>query len=151
MSFDELYQKLRNFWIMQAVESGTGASEAEIAAFESTYQIILPDDVRSYFLKVNGMKKSTEGMDNKMMTFYSLKDVKPLSKEMEGYEIENAESYFVFADYNITSWYYAVQLSGNTEQPACVFRIDIDGTLTKLERSFSRFIERYFNEDIIYS
>ena len=50
--------RLKSLWASQGIECGVPATDAELAQFERTHRVCLPDDVREYFLRVNGMARN---------------------------------------------------------------------------------------------
>lgn len=123
----------------------SGAEEAEIAHFEAHYDVRLPEDFRQYFYAVNGMGGSrSEVMDNSLLCFWSIEDIKNVAEEYANFpqSILEPASLFIFADYCIESFYFAIKLSRDPHQPTPVYWM---GNLPepKLADSFSDFAEIY--------
>ena len=131
-------EALRKFWTRQGVRLRPGASEEEMAAFEARYGVRLPSDLREYFAAADGFDGST---DDETITFLGLDEVKPLG-EYWSPEVEGGNSYFVFADFLISSHVYAVRLArdaGAGNPVAVVY----DRELVEAAGSFSEFVAGY--------
>jgi hypothetical protein len=50
--------RLKSVWASQGIECAVPATHAELAEFEEGYRVWLPDDLREYFLRVNGMARN---------------------------------------------------------------------------------------------
>src|SRR5260370_42386309 len=101
---------LTKFWSSQGVSIAGGATEEEIQRFESKYQVQICREFRTYLSVANGILE-TDNCDSNMFAFWSLSRLKPVREECP--ELEGAkghEDYFVFADYMIWSWAYAINL-----------------------------------------
>jgi hypothetical protein len=51
------YQKLRVYWKSLGLNVQRGVPESAVRLFETQNSLILPPDVRDYFLNVNGMEQ----------------------------------------------------------------------------------------------
>ena len=137
--------KLKNHWVSRGVEVNPGVSAEELEAFESKYQVVLPADLRDYFLTVDGMVEGV--MDQGCFNFWSLKAVKPIPEDSPNYSdryIKDARSFFVFADFLIWSHAYAVRLS-STDAPNTIFMIGGE-TPIRMFDSFSEFVSVYLSD-----
>ena len=116
-----------------------GASEMEIAAFESRHSVRLPDDLREYFLEVNG---TADYPDDLLTIFRPLEDVSPISESLvEGQTVR----YFVIADQMISAPDFAIAL-GSSPAPYVVRCWSACRKLEPVSDSFSTFV-RLFMED----
>ena len=128
---------------------GQPATEQEIAAFEAKYNIRLPDDVREYFLKINGIN----GMDTD--GFISIEPLKKwclvteyqnsfYTPESLGRDIPDADTYFRLGHYDISVWDWFIKLdtNQNTETPVYVYY----EKLTKIADNFSEFLKKFRTE-----
>ena len=137
---------LKDRWLAQGLEINPGVSTEDLAAFEFTYQVVVPADLRDYFLTVDGMAEGVS--DDALIRFWSLSEVKPITVEAPELSspayIEDAESMFVFADYSIWAHAYAIRLSPNTEDPNPIFVIGSEKP-TCIFDSFSELVSSYLN------
>ena len=138
--------RLKNHWLSQSIEINRGVSTEELGAFESKYNVSLPADLRDYFLTVNGMAEGVS--DNALFRFWSLNEVKPIPEEAPSYSnpsyIEDAKSFFVFADFCIWSHAYAIRLSSDHGSNPIVV---IGGeTSTRIFDSFSELVNNYLTD-----
>ena len=98
--FDSVGDRLKKHWALHNVEINAGASEADLRSFEAIYGVVLPNDLRDYFLCVNGMPQDV--VDEAMIRFWMLEELKPLTEGALQYSdpayIHRPESLFLFAD-----------------------------------------------------
>lgn len=138
--------RLKNHWLSQGIEINPGISIQELSTFQSKYRVSLPADLRDYFLTVNGMVEDVS--DNALFRFWSLNEVKPIPEEAPSYSkpsyIEDAESFFVFADFCIWSHAYAIRLSFD-QGPNPIIMIGGD-TPTRIFDSFSELVNNYLTD-----
>ena len=113
-----------------------GATDDEIAAFESRHGLRLPDDLREYFRQVNG---TAEYPDDLLTNFLSLVDVKPITDRLSENDVAR---YFVFADQMISAPDFAIGLGGSTPSVVRCW----GNELQPVSDSFLTFI-RLFMED----
>ena len=89
--------------------------------------------------------KFEEEMDQDLIRFWPLDEVRPLSEEWpENPAPRDAASLFVLADWSIAGWFYVARLS-DAETMAPIYIID--GGLTRVADSFEAFLERYLARD----
>jgi hypothetical protein len=101
---------LKTRWLRQGVKLRRGATESETTSYENKYDVCLPEDMREFFAVVNGFdNRNGEEVDNDMITFFSLEEIKPLNVSDWGIA-SGAESFFVFANWSISAHVYAVRL-----------------------------------------
>ena len=143
----ESVEALKTFWLRQGVKLRRGATKEEFAAFETTYNVSLPEDLREYLASVNGFDGAEHWMtDDEVITFLGLDEMKPLS-EYWSPAVAESEYYFVFADYSLAAHVYAIRLdaSGHGSDVVVVY----DRTV-EVAKSFSEFIEGYLgNNDAV--
>ena len=140
----KLADQIIRFWSSLGLNIRPGVSETALAEFEAKYGVVLPADMRAYFTAVDGM--SGEVDDQRMITFWPLEKVKPVTEELPGEPHEHA-SYFLFADFLIWSHGYAIRLSADPEAANRVVIVPADGTAHPVATSFSDFIIRYLADD----
>lgn len=135
-----LAERLKAYWISFGARVGSGASPEAIEAFETRNGVQLPDDLRDYFLVVNGLEEGE--WDEEMTEWYSLVRWERLTEtgwNSDG--IQDPESYFLFADYSLDALGYTARLSPNKSDPNFIMRLG--GKPELIAESFSRLIEAY--------
>lgn len=145
-SIQDTLGALSEFLRAQGLVPHGGASEDEIVAFEQRYNVRLPADVRAYFARVNGVVGGRDGAwDDEMIALWELKDVRPLSEEVESCRTPEADRYLVFADWSIWAHAYAIHLdTTGTETPVyIVFNPQVE----RVADSFNDFLQRYVRRD----
>ena len=141
-TLDALCEFLRT----QGLTPHGGASEAEIVAFERRYGARLPADVRAYFAQVNGVVGGRDGAwDDEMIALWELRDVRPLSEEVESCQTPEAEQCFVFGDWSIWAHGYAIRLA-ITERVSPVY-IAFEPHVERVAESFTEFLQGYVRRD----
>jgi len=146
-------QKLKNHWASHRVKFNEGVPENFLAVFESQFSVVLPSDMREFFLAINGMPEDTT--DEEMIRFWTLQEVKPLPTEAPEYAtpdyIDNPESLFLFADYSIWVHAYAIRLGAAELKRNDIFLIGGDYPVL-LFHSFSELIDSYLvNTSLMFS
>lgn len=137
---------LCEFLRAQGLTPHGGASEDEIVAFERRYGAGLPADVRAYFAQVNGVVGGRDGAwDDEMIALWELRDVRPLSEEVENCQTPDAEQYFVFGDWSSWAHGYAMRLAA-TERESPVY-IAFIRQVERVAESFTEFLMGYVRRD----
>jgi|SRR5215469_11878700 len=141
-------QKLASHWGRQNIALNPGVSEEDLADFQARYGVCIPKDVASLFLVVNGMSGSQT--DDDLIRFWPLEEVRPLSEEaptlVNPRDPECGRSLFVFADYSIWAYAYAITLTRAAgENP--VFRV-VDIEPDKIASSFAEFTDLYLGGNL---
>jgi hypothetical protein len=140
-------KRLRDYWLSQDIEINPGLSDEGLRAFEARYQVSLSADLRDYFLTVNGMAEGVS--DNALIRFWSLNEIKPIPEEDPTYGtpsyIQDAQSFFVFADYCIWSHAYAIRLALNPETSNQIVVIGAEAPIT-IFNSFSELVSSYLDD-----
>lgn len=141
-------QKLVIHWKSSGIFIQPGVAEEQVREFESRYQVILPPDMKGYFLHVDGMKMTMNSCkDKEGFSFWPLSQVKTVEEEMsrlavEHYNVQGLEEFFVFADYFDWSWAYAIHLSSDLTTRNQIILIGKDAPI-KLAASFTDFVALY--------
>ena len=137
-------QRLKHHWLSHDVAFNDGVSPDSLAEFERRSGVVLPPDMRDYFLVVNGMPEDVS--DDEMLRFWSLEEVKPLTAGAPDYAtadyIDNPQSVFLFADYSLWAHAYAIRLGAAELSRNEIFIIGGDYPIL-LFRSFSELVESY--------
>jgi len=145
------YKRLIDHWTAQGLKIAAGATEEEVLSFKSQNRVILPGDLRDYFLNVNGMVQDFENScDQRGFAFWPLSLMTNVAKECgKRSSIESAfkdpERYFVFADYLQWSWAYAIRLDASSPEAGQVVHV---GTLRPkvIAGSFTEFVSLYLQD-----
>jgi hypothetical protein len=123
------------------------ATELEIQALELRYQIQIEREFRAYLLTVNGMLQSANDQcDSNLFAFWQIDRIRPVGEECpELQAAPNERQYFVFADYMIWSWAYAIDLNANS---ATSGRVILVGGLRQqcVAFSFFDFVHLYMQD-----
>lgn len=137
-------ESLQRHWALHQVDANAGVSREELNAFEAKYGVVLPPDMRSYFLCVNGM--ASDVVDEELIRFWMLDEVKPLNEGAPEFSnplyIQRPESMFLFADYSLWAHAYAIRLESVPLQSNEVCIIGIERPIT-IANSFSEFVAHY--------
>lgn len=132
-------------WRLDHVAAAPGASDADVQAFERSRGVRLPEDFRQYLQLADG----TGGqMDGDQYRFWSLQEIRPVAEVLEHHQPDSRlfEGCFVFADYSISAWLYAIQLIGDPSEVGRVYRVPVDGTRgDPLAQTFSEFGRLYLD------
>jgi len=113
-------------------------SEGDVQAFEESHSVRFPADLREYFRRLNGID-----MDPGLFRFWPLSRLTPV-KSSPAVALET-DRYFVFADYMVGTWYYAIYLG---EDPFLQNRVILPDFPSQpvIARSFSEFVELYLSD-----
>lgn len=140
---ESIGQKIKGVWTLQKLGVRPGVTSDDVHAFEQKYSVRLPADLADYLLTIDGMYDS----DNEGFAFWPLRQLKTVPEETKDYSnFDDADTYFVFADYLIWSWAYAIRLSRDLSQENTVIGIGWNSP-KRMAKSFSDFIELYFVDD----
>jgi hypothetical protein len=147
-------EKLTTYWKTNGVQILPGASEAQIEAFETKYQVIFPDDLRAYFLHVNGMTGLLDGgIDSNGFYFLPLNQIVSGRDELIRVSCHRPippglKYYFIFVDYFQWSWTYAIRLSPDKNVRNSV-RIVGGNSDDEIACSFTEFVDLYIADSPI--
>ena len=144
----EPWSKIVGYWRRSGIVIRPGVSLAEVEAFQLKYSVAVPADLLAYLLTVDG---SSDGdMDDDLFRFWPLSEVVPVHEELDergGVVYSDRFCYpncFVFADYLVNSWLYAVKLTTDPSQPAPVYRVTASRDPgEQMSASFREFMESY--------
>jgi hypothetical protein len=145
--FTSVGESLKRHWSSHDVEINAGVSKAQLDSFESKHGVVLPEDLRDYFLCVNGMPDGE--VDDGMIRFWMLEELQPLTQGAPAYSdasyIQHPESLFLFADYSIWAHAYAIRLGSASLQSHEVVIIGSESPVT-IAQSFSEFVDLYLTD-----
>jgi len=143
-------ERLMAQWRQQGIDCPAGASPDALAEFESRRGVVLPADMRSYFLAVNGMGPRQEVFDDAFCSFWPVESVTSVADEFpdRAVDVPGADRYFLFADHSLNLPAYAVRLSSDPHAAAPVATLFSDRGAFAMEdvfESFGAFLERYLD------
>ena len=139
-----LGQRLVELWRGDGLTIRPPARPEDIRTFETRYGVVLSDDLRAYFLTVDGME---DRLDPGLNRFWPLGMVKPVEEELSDQHGDRFAypGCFVFVDHCIWCFAWAVRLG---KEPAAesgpVFRVtasEVHGQ--QIAPSFTAFVEMY--------
>ena len=145
-------ESLKRHWAAHNVDINAGVAKAELDAFEARHRVVLPEDVRDYFLCVNGM--APDEVDDGTIRFWMLAELQPLTQGAPAFAdssyIQNPESLFLFADYSLWAHAYAIRL-GSAPLPSNEVVIIGYDTPVIACTSFSEFVDIYLtNKNLLH-
>jgi hypothetical protein len=151
---DSIIEALRERWRTQGILHEHHATEEELTAFESRYNVVLPPNLRRYFATVNGTAMGQYGMDDPdLLGFWHLDQVHTFAEENTASSDQDsgARHTFAFADYSIWCFGFGIRLSSD-RTAATPIVCDVSSPPQKVADSFAEFISRYLqgDEDVIY-
>jgi len=121
-----------------------GASEDAIEAFERRHSAPLPKDFRRYLQLANGAEPADD-----LFAFWPIEDIRPVEIELAGVHPDQDlfPGCFVFCDWGIHAWLYAIQLQGSAERRGNVFVVEVNGTRRPpIAASFSDWVTKYLRD-----
>lgn len=143
--------RLTTKWKSHGIVCPEGVSPSLIAAFEDRHHVVVPADMREYFLAVNGMGPRQTIYDNDFFSFWPLQDVITIAEDLPDRCSKFAESpaYFMFADHSISLPTYAIRLSSNPCDANPVASVYSDFGAFAVEdffHSFTDFVSHYLDD-----
>jgi len=139
-------------WNKHGITCPPGARIVDVEAFERSHDVILPSDMRAYFLAVNGMGE--HGMcDDDLFSFWSLQNLVTIAEDLpdrcSGFP--DAPRCFMFADHSIGLPTFAIRLSADAEAPSPVASVFSDFGAFKVQYffgSFTDFVNHYLDDPV---
>jgi len=135
---------LTSFWKTKGVATATHkATKVEIETWERRYNIVLPDDLRQYVTRVNGVQGGENlEFDHEGISFLPLS---AMCLEVEWTETGGRPGMFVFADYLVRcNWWCAALDSSPHEHTRIFFGGGLKGN-SLLANSLAEFFDLYRN------
>jgi hypothetical protein len=149
--------ELKRYWLEQGVRFSKTALIKGIYSFQETNKCLLPKDLVEYFMKINGTNQTH---DNNYFDFYSLDNFKSVKSLYHDYTripnysqlintLPNSENYYVFADFQMCLFSYAIYLDKNLGSHSVV--VLCGGEYRIIADSFSDFIDLFLvDSDKLY-
>jgi SMI1 / KNR4 family (SUKH-1) len=97
-------------WRNEDIPIRPGVTQDAVAKFEARWKVVLPSDLREYFLTVDG---TGDHYEEAFFRFWPLEEVQPVQDySSELYRLlPQSAGYFVFCDHSIDLFVYAIQMS----------------------------------------
>jgi len=148
--------EIRSTWEESEILPSMKASGDEIQRFEEKYGFIIPSDLKSYFLLLNG---TNDSYDNNLFRFYSLDHFLPVREALDNWRgtpnyrqivntLKNPEECFVFSDYSFHLFVYAIRLNKFTLDDNQIYIIQ-GSNYEVIATSFTQFLSFYLEDDSI--
>lgn len=137
-------------WRSHGIAIPAGVDESAIADFETRYGVKMPNDMREYFVAVNGMGEYGT-CDEEMFCFFPLQHVQSIAEWVPDrlHKFQHSAEYFLFADHSISLPSFAIRLDRqqNTVNPLASVFSDFGHLLVQnFYTSFSDFLSQYLND-----
>jgi hypothetical protein len=140
----DLWLRLIDLWRDAGLTIRPGVDPSAIRAFEARYRVTLPDDLRAYWMTVDGME---DDLDPGLNRFWPLGMVRPVPDELSDIHPDRwaYPGCYVFADHCIWCLGWAVRLgSQSAEFSGPVFQVTGgDPPGRQVAPSFAAFAEMY--------
>jgi hypothetical protein len=142
---DVLDRLLEHWRHRQEKPAASTATLDEIENWERKYGVRLPDDLREYVLRVNGIHCGEElEFDNNLNTLLPLSAMKP---ECEWWSGQTSSNRFVIADHCISCFWWTVDLNAEPRPETAVFLSGAsDGKPRLVASSLDEFLEMYITD-----
>jgi hypothetical protein len=145
-----LISRLTARWNAHGIQCPAGVAPEVVAGFELRHRIVVPSDMREYFLTVNGMGPLNI-VDDDLFNFLPLQDVVTIAEQLPDRcsKFAEAPNYFIFADHSIALPSYAIRLSSNVRDANPVASVFSDFGNLEVEvffNSFSDFVNHYLDD-----
>jgi hypothetical protein len=122
------------------------ATPGQIAFFEDSNKIQLPQDFREYLRLMDGFDQDKNYQDARGFNFWPLTKLAPVARyDGHRYSFANDDSYFLFCDYLDFSWAYAVCLRPGKNDVVLVGTGN--GVPKQVADSFTEFVDEYIRDD----
>jgi SMI1 / KNR4 family (SUKH-1) len=141
--------RIRNYWLAHGVKIQPGASPEDLVVFERTHGVTLPADVRAFLQAVNGFEEGE--WDEEMVEWYPISKWEPMIGPSYAVEtLPDAASYYVFADYCLNAFLYAIRLGPSVdEQNTVIGWFGGDPPSWRMASSFSELLEAYLRDPAV--
>lgn len=146
------YRKLADHWKSMGLRLTRGNSDEMVHHFESQNGVVLPCDLREYFLNLDGMEQTGgHDCDANGFSFWPLMQLKSIvgiraEQSMKLATLQDEDKYYVFADYLQWSWAYAIRLDDRPVESNQIIHV---GTVVPktIAPSFADFVDLYLHDD----
>lgn len=131
------------------VSQPEGCTAGDLATFESTNGVLIPDDMRQFYARTDGMGGRSQ-YDDLFYSFWGLRYVEkvPTSILLADPTLVGRE-FFGFADHGIELPYFAIELSNFSAPSNTVLAVYPynDPTVLVVAGSFTEFLNLYLESD----
>jgi len=146
---ESIWKRLIAHWRGCNLEVPLAVDSSSIRTFERHFKVVLPEDMRAYFLTANG---NGAEFDPELFRFWQLAELIPVHEQFtDVFPASHSERFnypgcFIFADHSISLCDYAIQLNPSGNHAGAIYRVP-SSTLTgiPLALSFTQFIEMYLS------
>jgi hypothetical protein len=152
LPIDPLLARLRERWSARGILHTRSASLADINTFEQRYGVVLPLDLRAYFMSVNGTAFGRFGMeDGDLLGFWHLDQVRTFAEELASDRSmqkvpPHATNVFAIADHSIWVYGFGIQLSADPAARTPVVA-SFGHPYHEVAASFTEFLQGYLRGD----
>lgn len=140
-------------WRLQNIPASVPAQKVDIELFQEKNKLKIPLDMIHYFETVNG---TNDLYDESFFKFYSLKYFERIDKKFHDWEgipnykdilnsFPDYKKFFVFADYQLHLFSYAIHLNENTSSINQIYVI-CGNEFKIVAQSFTEFLELYLKK-----
>jgi hypothetical protein len=144
---DSPFYRLRLYWLSQNIPVPSGVTEDRLCSFGAQFAVTLPQDMREYFMLMDGMGSRSE-VDDDFFSFWPLSDMVPVSiSECGEIPMTNKDNYFIFADHSIGMPFYAINLREGPNIVRALFLDLMEPQPSVVAMSFSEFVSRYLADE----
>jgi hypothetical protein len=134
--------RLLQYWRRNKVQpAALTATKSEIKAWEMQYGVAIPDDLRNYFLRVNGVRSGESlEFDHEGISFLPLSAMVPEHAWDKNYD---GRGMYVFADFLAKCQWWCVELTADCRDRTPVFVRGLE--LRLIASTFDQFLEQYMD------
>ena len=115
-----------------------------MASFAEQYGVRLPAAFAVLWRRVDGMDENDT--DDELIRFWQLVEMKPVLNELPSADPDTHRSLFVFADWSISAYYYAIELSSENNELGAVSIVGGRAEPVPVAASFSEFLGSYLDD-----
>lgn len=148
MKKSEPWTSIISYWSRCCLSIRQGVTLESIKAFEEKYQVTLPFDFAEYLQAVDGT--GSDDSDENILSFLSLAEMRPVHEVLDDCgDVVYPDRFaypkcFIFADYLMSSWLYAIQITSDAAALGPVYRVTASEIPGQMEAaSFLEFMTRY--------
>jgi hypothetical protein len=144
--------KLVARWCQAGALPRPGAAPSSLREFEQLNRVILPGDMRDYFIRLDGSTAYYAGEeDERGFSFWPIVRVRRVPEELAAHDqaLGGFDEYFFFADFMTWSWAYAIRLAADATTGDSVILIGqehIHPRPPEVAGSFAEFIDVYLED-----
>jgi len=141
----DVFDRLLEHWRRHREKpAASKASADEIVLWEAKYAVRLPDDLREYVTRVNGILSGEQlEFDNNLNTLLPLSAMKP---ESEWWNREAPPNRFVIADHCISCFWWTVDLDARRHGETVVSLSGSSGKPRIVATSMAEFLDLYIED-----